>query len=110
MATNPNPTTMKIEDQQTAIAKVCNNLFFKNAENVWCFMSPDLGLIEWSINDHNACYKMENVLTNKQFDEYCCRLDAVGGMRHCDHATAAEKAEAFLRTLNLWTSTPTQPQ
>ena len=29
---------MKVEKQQTAIAKVCNDLFFRNEKNVWCFI------------------------------------------------------------------------
>jgi hypothetical protein len=53
-------------------------------------------------NDLNAMHEAEKVLTANQFDKYCYRLDAVGGMRHCTHATAAQRAEAFLKTLRMW--------
>jgi len=112
--------TMKIEEQQAAIAKVCNDLFFKNAHGVWCFMSPDLGLIEWSIKDLNACHEMQKVLTEKQQRDYCFRLllKLVDGSVTNDlndhfiflNATAAQKSEAFLHTFGLWQESPTQPQ
>ena len=102
---------MKVEKQQTAIAKVCNNLFFRNTENVWCFMSPKLGVIEWDIDDLNACHEMEKVLTERQMWTYAFTLaqvlDTSPTVDLDDqflniHATAAEKCEAFLRTLGLW--------
>jgi hypothetical protein len=116
---------MSPEQQQAAIAKVCNDLFFKNAHGVWCFMSPDLGRVEWNINDLNACHEMEQVLTPKyqpakgesQWSEYLGWLGFFGENKtrevyECVRATAAQRAQAFLRTLGLWqeSSTPTQPQ
>lgn len=94
---------MKIEKQQTAIAGFCNDLFFRNAEDVWCFMSPKLELIEWDIDDLNACHEMEKVLTNEQTSAYITTLCLeVQPKPMLHHATAAERREAFLRTLGLW--------
>lgn len=50
--------------------------------------------------DLNACHEMEKQLTDDQWDKYCDRLG--GSLRHCASATAAQRAEAFGLTLNLW--------
>ena len=56
------------------------------------------------LNDLNAMHEAEKVLTDEQKREYRICL-----FRLCDcyagrevHATAAQRAEAFLKTLNLW--------
>ena len=54
------------------------------------------------INDLNAMYEAEKRLGDGThlWDRYC---DFLGGsLYHCAHATAAKRAEAFLKTLNLW--------
>jgi hypothetical protein len=56
------------------------------------------------LNDLNAMHEAENLLINTEnFEEYQSHL------AWCDHgkypewrATAAQRAEAFLKTLNLW--------
>ena len=55
------------------------------------------------LNDLNACHEMEKVLTDEQTAAYIttlCLEVQPDPMLH--HATAAEKCEAFLRTLGLW--------
>lgn len=69
------------------------------------------------LNDLNACHEMERVLTPEQREFYASIL---GGLTYNDngrgwqplanddcfpilHATAAQRCEAFLRALNLWT-------
>ena len=55
--------------------------------------------------DLNAMHEAEKTLTLEQWDKYIDRLgDWVPSMRNVAHATAAQRAEAFLRTLNLWTN------
>jgi hypothetical protein len=55
------------------------------------------------LNDLNAMHEAEKVLTNEQEKEYAYQLEAVCCPREYGwHATAAQRAEAFLRTLNLW--------
>ena len=62
--------------------------------------------------DLNACYEMEKALTDEQDLEYSESLEQVVGahfnanngedMRRLRSATAAQRAEAFLRTLGKW--------
>ena len=48
-------------------------------------------------SDLNAMHEAEKVLSNNQW------LDYVGALNQNVAATAAQRAEAFLKTLNLWT-------
>jgi hypothetical protein len=52
------------------------------------------------LSDLNAMHEAERVLTYEQFDDYYIEL--AKRMVRPFHATAAQRAEAFLRTLNLW--------
>lgn len=66
------------------------------------------------LNDLNAMHEAEKVLTKEQWFHYNCYLfkssvpEAEGdewdasNARHCIHATAAQRAEAFLKTFKLW--------
>ncbi len=63
-------------------------------------------------SDLNAMHKAEETLTNEQQRDYFNELSITSGARAGEHplyaftichATAAQRAEAFLRTLNLWT-------
>lgn len=59
------------------------------------------------LNDLNWMHEVEKVLTRDQWTHYIAEL---GGTNYswrecclrCAHATAAQRAEAFLRTLNRW--------
>jgi hypothetical protein len=55
------------------------------------------------LNDLNAMHEAENMLTKEQQELYYKHLNfnhnRRGPIWHC---TAAQRAEAFLRTLNLW--------
>ena len=54
------------------------------------------------LNDLNAMHEAEKMLGDGRntWGKYC---DLLGGsLYHCAHATAAQRAEAFLKTLNLW--------
>ena len=56
------------------------------------------------LNDLNAMHEAENVLTNEQwwlFVEFLTEIRG-GGVALCISATAAQRAEAFLKALNLW--------
>lgn len=63
------------------------------------------------LNDLNAMHEAEKVLTKKQWFNYVGRLhDLVmpdlgpddAGVQAMIHATAAQRAEAFLRTIDKW--------
>jgi hypothetical protein len=77
------------------------------------------------LNDLNAMHEAEKVLTPKyqpakgesQWGDYLgwigfCGENKIREVYECVTATAAQRAQAFLRTLGLWqeSSTPTQPQ
>ncbi len=61
------------------------------------------------LKDLNAMHEAEKVLNDKQCDNYRNELDRLCLSEHKTvvedrvwHATAAQRAEAFLRTLGLW--------
>lgn len=68
------------------------------------------------LNDLNACHEMENVLTAEQGQTWagllCDMTDRFDGdaWKHAAyslaHATAAQRAEAFLKTLGKWEEKP----
>jgi len=73
------------------------------------------------LGDLNACHEMEQVLTQEQMIDYSRHVGKLATSHlpasraawmdfKLIHATAAQRAEAFLRTLGLWTTTPIQPQ
>jgi len=118
IATNPNLTTMTSYQQKIAIAKAC--------EWTDCEYIKSLGLCKGKhrdsrvqydsghsdlpdyLNDLNAMHEAEKVLSEKQWVQY----DSMMPLRDPQkiHATARQRAEAFLRTLGLWQETNTQPQ
>ena len=55
------------------------------------------------LNDLNAMHEAEKVLTSPQWDKYTVALLFATEHRMFCAATAAQRAEAFLKTLNLWT-------
>ena len=59
------------------------------------------------LNDLNACHEMEKSLTDDQTEDYLINLawndrDKIMDEHVLAFATAAQRAEAFLKTLNLW--------
>ena len=71
--------------------------------SVWSVGIPDY------LDDLNAMHEAEKVL---DFNQLRDMEDSVSFQFavYPFHATASQRAEAFLRTLGLWTETPTQPQ
>lgn len=104
---------MNKQEQNIAIAKACG-------------YTQGVGMhgIEWWTNDEgvhdeppdyvnslNAMHEAEKVLTEDQWGPYCIMLNQLACRIQCKNthtcgytlaATAAQRAEAFLRTLNLW--------
>ena len=93
---------MNPEQQRIAIAEACEwkqipDGRWKLDEKVEQFL-PDY------LNDLNAMHEAENVLTNEQwwlFVEFLTEIRG-GGVALCISATAAQRAEAFLRTIGKW--------
>jgi hypothetical protein len=122
---------MTPEQQQIAIAEVCgwtqceyvaslnlakgippinNSLKYGTYENGMAQL-PDY------LNDLNACHEMEQVLFCDKWKwlAYVNNLNEMPSLQDewlcvSIHATAPQRAEAFLRTLGLWQETSTQPQ
>ena len=111
---------MNKEEQRIAIAEACGwrdihtfreydgtcviDGVYKNNPDGFRTIIPDY------LNDLNAMHEAEKVLTVSQHSDYICQLyyKTMGlGKGICDWqklagATAAQRAEAFLKTLNLW--------
>ncbi len=122
---------MKAEEQRIAIAKVCgwtfiheetdhdpdNARFFylagkhpKEAHRGDCKV-----YYKWEVpnylSDLNAMHEAEKVMTSAQMDEYAQHVYSIVArdgvrMTYGISAPAAQRAEAFLRTLNLWKPAP----
>ncbi len=104
---------MKPEQQRIAIAEICG--FVKNTNTAFGKTAPwwynPAGQIFWEselpdyLNDLNAMHEAEKVLDEKQQQEYVNLLLTGDSLNYFAeiHATATQRAEAFLRTLNLWT-------
>jgi len=109
---------MNEEQQRIAIAEACGLINVR----MWsesCIASKgvsDEGKYWGSLrvpdylNDLNACHEMEKALSKtegywqlKGFGKYCNELSAICGEENIT-ATAAQRAEAFLRTIGKWTT------
>ena len=125
---------MTQEQQRIAIAEACgwtdcHKSLASNQEqepHERCLIgNPPKGIVHRRLpdylNDLNACHEMEKVLTTtEQQNRYQSNVAEICWADHdrADNqvvfnqltATADQRAQAFLRTLGLWTATPTQPQ
>ena len=103
---------MKPEAQRIAIAEACGWTFIEKLAFTGIPKgsrgNADARVIPDYINDLNAMHEAEKVLTQNQYWEYAdLNLKATvwqdgppGHAYQC--ATAAQRAEAFLKTLSLW--------
>lgn len=100
---------MKPEAQRIAIAEACGWQQDGPRGNRW--IAPDGHIHEiWGsglacpdyLNDLNAMHEAEKMLTDDQKHEFEERLSHE--FYFPTMTTAAQRAEAFLRTLNLWTN------
>ena len=123
---------MTPDEQRIAIARACGwtnvaPVIVKNVkhegDDITVGIRSDDGWIPDYLNDLNAMHEAEKVLTPKhqpdkgesQWGEYLgwlgfCVDYNTREVYECVTATAAQRAQAFLRTLGLWQETPTQPQ
>ena len=97
---------MTPEQQRIAIAEACEWFFM---DDYWHYpngakaiTTPDY------LNDLNAMHEAEKILDANQWDSYRKNLarewttNDDDGMWAAINTTAAQRAEAFLKTLNLW--------
>lgn len=101
---------MTPEQQIIAISEACPNVVCKNINGTLVWREQQSRIFD-PLNDLNAMHEVEKVLTEEQWGRNCitlnqisCRI-ACGNTHTCGYtiaATAAQRAEAFLRTLDLW--------
>lgn len=116
---------MKPEEQRIAIAEACGLKKYQSPAGAYWYgedhPSCQDGTTLWELpdylNDLNAMHEAEKVLSNEQAftmrehawriasfkDGKCGHASRDEQGRNCYNATAAQRAEAFLRTLNLYT-------
>ena len=108
---------MKPEQQRIAIAKACGWTQYKwrcgqHSYSTWVEPGETYKIgdrqifnVPGYLNDLNAMHEAEKVLFDKLYWAACdyeqCLQKITSSWAW--HATAAQRAEAFLRTLNLWT-------
>lgn len=105
---------MTPDQQRIAIAEACGWTGF-NPDNIpdclqytACAPNGKWGMIPDYLNDLNAMHEAEKCFSNLQKGEYQRMLKSLTWKSDqpdfCStHATAHHRAEAFLKTLNLWT-------
>jgi hypothetical protein len=102
---------MKPEAQRIAIAEACHSVFTKGTDGEWYFNSPYEGLVIFDLNDLNAMHEAEKMLRKPMKGS---DTDMIIGDRmhkyaeligYAFDATAAKRAEAFLRTIGKWATT-----
>jgi len=114
---------MTAEQQRIAIAEACGWTYTKTVKELPYGRAPEgkhptmFGKeVSWDIplpnylNDLNAMREAEHLLFSRKkplWDSFAMHLCNIGyrgttTIKYAIHATAAQRAEAFLRTLNLW--------
>jgi hypothetical protein len=103
---------MKPEEQRIAIAEACGwtEVDWNGVYQDWLGVPPneerDRHPIPDYLNDLNAMHEAVETLRGKDgpqwFDFQRTLMIQCGSWMNCIQASAAQRAEAFLRTLNLW--------
>jgi hypothetical protein len=101
---------MNPEQQRIAIAEACGwtNIRWNGVRYNWVGHRPETARDDYALpdylNDLNAMHDAEKTMGDAQlWVEYQSYLsDAMEHVGWLYHATAAQRAKAFLKTLNLW--------
>jgi len=107
---SPSLDAMNPEQQRIAIAKACGwesrlTLVSGCSKPIPLWFGPEGGNRAHPpdfLNDLNAMHEAEQVLEKNQEQSYFELLHDIAGNLNFYRATAAQRAEAFLRTLQLW--------
>ena len=108
---------MNTDKQRIAIAEACGWTDVRVRVGISGFSpgfdpNKDATRLPDYLNDLNAMHEAEKatIVKLQLGQRYHEVLDELCGNDHgVYHATAAQRAEAFLKTLNLWTETPCTP-
>lgn len=107
---------MKTEDQRIAIAEACGWTFQPMTGPLdFPWVSPTKKWEDRQANppnytsDLNAMHEAEKILKpsengkgSKEWSDYVCNLCVITGGDSAIHSSAAQRAEAFLKTLGKW--------
>lgn len=98
---------MTTDEQNMAIAKALNWRPTVDGGICWDNKGKPIVAPPYYTNDLNAMHEAERVLTMEQCGAFEAALQASDALPYPAglnvwHATAAQRAEAFLKTLNLW--------
>ena len=92
---------MTPEQQRIAIAEACG--WTTKHKGLWVERLQTYAALPNYLNDLNAMHELEGILTNEQIEVYCSFLQKPQwGIWWGIHATAAQRAEAFIRTIGKW--------
>ena len=92
---------MTPEHQRIAIAEACG--WTTKHKGLWVERLQTYAALPNYLNDLNAMHELEGILTNEQIEVYCSFLQKPQwGIWWGIHATASQRAEAFLRTIGKW--------
>ncbi len=97
---------MNEKEQRVAIATACGwcNIGLYDDPMEGIKVSTNSAMIPDYLNDLNAMHEAEKFLSDSDKSAYWHQLnEQVQGTLNIAFATAAQRAEAFLKTLNLWT-------
>ena len=97
---------MTPEAQRIAIAEACSSVCYLDEENEWRLRGSFNRRFD-PLNDLNAIHAVERTLTPLLWRDYLQNLINVsvgltGNIFFCYTATAAQRAEAVLRTIERW--------
>lgn len=98
---------MSPDAQRIAIAEACPGWkppFVMTTQCEWTDSRNGVRMLSDPLDDLNACHEMEKVLTALQRGLYRDILVDISGNSYACFATATQRAESFLKTLNLWTT------
>jgi hypothetical protein len=98
---------MTPEKQRIAIAEACG--WTTEHKGLWVESLKTYAALPDYLNDLNAMHEAEKTLTEKGVNTWWAYVDLINrrnltpfGQSTAVHATAAQRAEAFLRTIGKW--------
>ena len=94
---------MTPEQQRIAIAKACG--WTIKHKGLWVEALQKYACLPDYLNDLNAMHEAEETIPSKYWTRYCQYLAEFGrgSVRFVSiHATASQRAEAFIRTIGKW--------
>jgi hypothetical protein len=108
---------MTDEQMNAAIAEACPNAFLLGHNGIWNYANHTVGELMWHpckgnsiCNDLNAMHEAERTIAPVRVPRYISEVWAAmckgGNVPEMDigtiHATASQRAEAFLHTIGKW--------